>query len=590
MKKTKITVAIATPPIKVGNISSNATDIIKVLDSSNADVVLFPELNLTSLYCGDLFRNRDFLSKALEEAKRIINETKFTGMFTIGLPLRVELYTVNVLLIINNKKIVGFEQKVHLSLSESRFFDNFTCKDIARYIFDGEESCKSKIYLLDEVKIRFTIDNYNLENTMVDKEVNILLNASGDYEVLDSGYKKVESVLYHSYTNRFFYGYSSPSKLESTSKYVYSGDMIFALNGSLLDEASNLYDDIDYLEIELDTKEIIETKHTLNTDVYKTLYLDKVLDLYSPFPFLEGKSPNDVASVVNILLVAALSKKILSMPPHLRKIIIGVSGGADSTLALLISEQALEQLDLPSTDLIAVSMPSVNSSINSSKRAIELIDGVKATKMVIPIDEQLNVHLKSINHQEKDVVYENAQARIRTNILMDLANKYGGFVIGPSDLSEIALGFSTYNGDASSMYGINQGIPKTLVLTVLEYLSKEIYLDLSQVIYDISKTKPSPELLKDQVTEEIVGRYDINDYILYHFIKHQVTKEDFIELLPKVFNISIEVAKVYVDRFFKRFFQSQFKRVVSPEGPNVLDFTLNPCDGFVLTGDNEVEY
>jgi NAD+ synthase (glutamine-hydrolysing) len=235
-------------------------------------------------------------------------------------------------------------------------------------------------------------------------------------------------------------------------------------------------------------------------------------------------------------------------------------------------------------------MPSENSLDESSKRALELIDGVKATKLVIPIDKQLKVHLEAINHHEFDVTYENAQARIRTNILMDLSNKYGGFVIGPSDLSEIALGFTTYNGDSSSMYGINSGVPKTLVLMILEYLSKEVYLDLEKVIYEVAKAKPSPELLKEQATEDVIGRYDINDFILYHFIKSDWSRDKFIDILPKVFNITSEEAKVYINRFLRRFYQNQFKRNVLPEGPNVLEITLNPRDGFRLAGDNEVDY
>ena len=469
-------VGIATPPIKVGNLKYNADEIIKILDHSQASVVLFPELNLTSLYCGDLFLNDEFLEKVLETAERIIKTTKFTGLFTIGLPLKIDQYVVNGLLVVYDNEVIGCEMKNNLNLEERRYFSSFLHFDMEAEVLGVKIRPFPIVYKSGELNFGITLDGVQgiselNSDYLVGLGANIILNASSDYEVLNSGETKVRSVLEASKRQKSAYIYASPAKSESTSKYVYAGDMIAAIDGELLDEATNLYDNLNYLEVDVDVNKllIISRKEELHDDfiaeeAFQTFDFKESktyqFETLSPYPFLEGNDPFDAASVINTLLVEALIKKISSLPKHLQKVIIGVSGGADSTLALLIAEQALEKMGLPSTNLIGVSMPSENSLEISSKRALELIKGVKATKLLIPIDNYLKVHLEAINHENEDVTYENAQARIRTNILMDLANKYGGIVLGPSDLSEIALGFTTYNGDASSMYGINQGILK----------------------------------------------------------------------------------------------------------------------------------
>lgn len=591
----QLKIGIAVPPIKVGNLKYNADQIIKVLNRSDADVLLFPELNLTSIYCGDLFNNFDFLNKAFEEAKRIIDETTFTGLFTIGLPLQIDYFDIiNGLLVVENKKIIGVEMKENLSSEEIRYFDsNLDFENYIDYSFPDIQPFQ-KVYDVKGVKVGIivnsTITPRDLEiesYTLSQEGVGVLLVSSGDFEILNSGVYKVERIKEISHQNQLVCFYTSPSMYESSSRYVYAGDMIVVANGELINETTNLYDNEDYVEVEFDIKEL-----KYNDDLDRTLeFFDfEPIDFNNPYPFLGNKTPDEAASVINTLLVQALIKKLSSLPEHLRKVVLGVSGGADSTLALLIAEQAFEEMGLPSTNLIGVSMPSVNSLKSSSKRALELIEGVKATKLVIPIDDYLKVHLDAIGHDNLDVTYENAQARIRTNILMDLANKYGGIVLGPSDLSEIALGFTTYNGDASSMYGLLQGVPKTLVLQTLEYLSKEVYIDLSKVIYEVSQAKPSPELVKNQITEDVLGRYDINDYILCCAVKYGFSKYELLEYLPKVFNINEDEAQKYIDRFFKRFYTNQFKRNVLPEGPNVLGISLNPINGFRLSGDNEVEY
>ena len=603
-------VGIATPNIKVGNLEYNANEIIATLNSSKAGVVLFPELNLTSLYAGDLFLHNEFLDNSLKQAKRIIDETTFKGFFTIGMPLLVNNNVYNVVLVVANKKLIGVVPKEYIPPHQKRYFnlrgEEMTLETVMVKLFEKEVPFSSGlIFTHQDIKIAIEIGesakSYVPQSSfLASGGANIILNPSNDPELLHGGNDKLQRIITTSKRLTTAYIYASPSSTESTSEFVYAGDMIAAVNGELIDEASNLFDNLNYLEVDIDLNYLI--KQRAETWFFEgVMYDEETIEFKLPkskdyqfeyldtHPFFGGEDTFDSCNAINHLLIQALIKKLESLPEHLRKVIIGVSGGADSTLALLVAEQALERMGLPPTNLIGVSMPSENSSQVSSKRAVELIDGVKATKFVIPIDEQLKVHLKSINHDKKDVTYENAQARIRTNILMDLSNKHGGIVLGPSDLSEIALGFTTYSGDANSMYGINSGLPKTYVLEMLKYYSHEVYIDLAKVIGEIADTPPSPELLKNQVTEDIIGSYVINDFILYHFLKSAWSKEIFELTIPQAFDITKEEAKTYINRFFKRFYQNQFKRIVLPEGPNVLGFTLNPRNGFLLPGDNEVE-
>lgn len=595
---------IAIPVIKVGNINDNANEIIKILDQSKAAVVLFPELNLTSLYCGDLFSQSHFLDEALDAAIRIIASTTYRGLFTIGLPFELENNVYNAVLVVSNQEIIGISVKNNLTNAEKRYFTEYL-EDPIIIDRDGEEiPFGVSIFTYNDLKIGLEIgqDGHGVfpkSDILAANGANVLLNPASDYEYLNSGSDKIQRALEHSKRQISAYLYASPSPTESTSQYVYAGDMIAAINGEIIDEASALYDGFNYLEFDVDLNYLNHQRKLNNqlpsfdSEIEILFDLDETDDYSFEFidnlPFFDGGNMTDNCSVINQLLIQALIKKLSSLPKHLQKVVIGVSGGADSTLALLIAEQAVEKMGLDRTALIGVSMPSNNSSQESSKRALELIEKTKATKFLIPIDEQLNLHLKSIDHDLKDVTYENAQARIRTNILMDLANKHGGIVLGTGDLSEIALGFATYNGDASSMYGINSGIPKTVVLEMLRYLSSEVYLELSEVIYEIANTKPSPELLKGQITEDIIGRYDINDFILYHFVKSGWQENELLLTIPQAFDVSKAEALTYIKRFFKRFYQSQFKRQVMPEGPNILNFSLNPYDGFRLAGDNEVE-
>ncbi|HHW80025.1 MAG TPA: NAD(+) synthase, partial [Acholeplasmataceae bacterium] len=275
----------------------------------------------------------------------------------------------------------------------------------------------------------------------------------------------------------------------------------------------------------------------------------------------------------------------LSLPKQNRKIMIGVSGGLDSTHALIIAKQAFLKLNLPLEDIYAVIMPSTVSSESSSIDAKSLIEGLGLKSTVIDIKDTLNQHLNDINHNEKDTTFENAQARIRTLILMNLANKYQGFVLGTGDLSEIALGFMTYNGDQMSMYAINAGLPKTLIQALIRYYAENEYIDIKDVLLKIVNKPISPELLENQKTEDIIGSYQINDFIMYYHLETGLAEEALIWLVEKTFKITFEEAKIYVERFINLFYKQQFKRTTLPEGPKVFDISLSPRNSYKMPSD-----
>ena len=271
-----------------------------------------------------------------------------------------------------------------------------------------------------------------------------------------------------------------------------------------------------------------------------------------------------------------------------KTLVIGVSGGLDSTLALLVAVEAFKHLNLPLSGIIAVTMPGMGTSSRTKNNATNMMEALGLTVLEKPIKEAVLQHFKDIDHDPnvKDVTYENVQARIRTLILMDLANKFNGLVLGTGDMSELALGWCTYNGDQMSMYGINAGIPKTLVRFMIKYYALTKFKNIAATLNDIIDTPISPELLgSDQKTEDSIGKYEINDYILYRYLNCGDSEERLVYLLQEAFTIKEEEAQKYVKNFFFRFFTQQFKRQATPDGPKILNVSLAPRGDYRMPSD-----
>ena len=348
-------VGIATPSIKVGNLEYNANEIITTLNNSKASVVLFPELNLTSLYANDLFLQPSFLDEAKKQAKKIINKTTFKGLFTIGMPLLVNESVLSVVLVVCEKEVIGVVNKTTIPPHQKKYFNIYDQREILdlEYIklFDKEVRFGSNlIFSHEDIKLMVEIgedSNNYLPNSALSvfEGVNIVLNPSSDKEMLHSGDEKLQRVLTTSKRLNLAYIYASPSSMESTSENVYAGDMIAAVNGELIDEASNLFDNLDYLEVDIDFNYIIRNRLTSpNHDIisydndFVLFNLEKSKDYdfeyLDTLPFFQSDDIFESCNSVNELLIAALTKKLSSLPKHLQKVVIGVTGGADSTLAL----------------------------------------------------------------------------------------------------------------------------------------------------------------------------------------------------------------------------------------------------------------
>lgn len=348
-------------------------------------------------------------------------------------------------------------------------------------------------------------------------------------------------------------------------------------------------------EVDIDLDEILQKRLLFNKNSENLSFKEIILktkealnykvDL-SENPFLGNNFLDDQISSIIEMLATVLGKKMMSLPSNLRKVILGVSGGLDSCHALLIATTAFKKYDLPLKDIIAVFMPTKETSSASINHGLDLIKGLGVSLINHNIDNLVELSKKEYEIKKLDTTYENLQARLRTLELMSYANKFGGIVLGTGDLSEIALGFMTYNGDQMSMYAINQGLPKTVIREVVLYYAENIYPKIAKTLKEIVAKKVSPELLKGQESEKIIGLYEINDFIMYHLIKTGWNKEKIIYFLPQVFELEKNEAKEYVERFIRRFMNNQFKLKTLPEGPDIFGISFSER-GFSLPSDHE---
>lgn len=397
------------------------------------------------------------------------------------------------------------------------------------------------------------------------------------------------------------YVYTSNNPSESSSEVIFSNHKIMMANGDLVAEshdinyknANILYGDFDILKLHYQRKTNGWLKNILDHNYYhdyqeiayelkeeKDFVFEKDLD---KMPFL----PKSEADYKNIIDTQATSVMKRLEYIGIKKTVLGVSGGLDSTLALLSLCHMCDMYGLDRKDIVAITMPSSNNSDTTYKNALKMMELLNVDMREINIKDHVLTELKTIGHdaKTKDVTYENAQARYRTFTLMNLANKEKGIVIGTSDMSEVALGWSTFNGDQMAMYGINSGLPKTVVKETVRYY-KKIYPFLSDVLDSVINTPISPELSgSKQLTEDIIGKYEINDFILYHFLVCGDSNERIVYFLKKFFDMKENDAIDYVNNFYNRFFHQQYKRLTMPEGVKILNLSLSPRTQTRLSGD-----
>lgn len=624
MKDGFIKVAAITPKVKVCDVEFNTGEIMKEMEKANSQGVkigVFPELSITGYSCRDLFFQNTLLNEAKDALLALAEFTlHLDAMFFVGLPFMYHSKLYNVAAALSHGRVLGIIPKSYIpgygEFYETRQFTPgmnatvlvqigedmvpmgrqlmFTCEDIPGLIV-GAEICED-LWAPGPPS-----------NNLVYSGATIICNLSASNEIIAKSEYRRELVKGQS--GRLFCGYiyASAGMGESTQDTVYSGHRIIAENGGVLAEGELFSEDQTITEI--DVQKIIAERRRMNTytqidregfmqipfyiDIEKTELSRK----FASRPFVpEGKEQRTkrCEEIFNIQSYG-LAKRLEHT--HCKSAVIGVSGGLDSTQALLVTARAFEILGLDKKGIMAITMPGFGTTTRTKSNAVVLAEELGATVKEISIDEAVRVHFKDIGHDESvhDVTYENSQARERTQLLMDLANKYNGLVIGTGDLSELALGWATYNGDHMSMYAVNVGIPKTLIRYLVSYYAECVAEDekLKGVLIDIIDTPVSPELLPpedgniSQKTEELVGPYELHDFFLYYMMRFGYSPSKIYRMATLSFKGAFDSETIlkWEKIFYRRFFNQQFKRSCLPDGPKVGTVSLSPRGDWRMPSD-----
>ncbi len=593
---------LISPKLYVGNPKANRLEIEKVLNTLNSSFAIFTEMSMIGYTAGDLFFRDDVIEEAYNELDNLLKNNKYKGIVILGMPYKIDNILLNTAFIIKGDKIYGIVPKMHIpntrDFYEKRWFESGRrFIDKIKTVKWNDEEIPFGNLIFDVGSFKFGVEicedswaAITQGNLLTLNGCGVIVNLSASNDYLGKEEVRRNIVLDSSRKNSGIYIYSSSGINESGSETIFKGHLMVAQNGTMLNENNDFSFETKILEADLD---ISKMKHetTINSAYRDQLFSVNIdvqtikiaLDSTSEYEFVNLESvkrkPLSLkdTNYVFEMQAYALAKRIKHT--NAKCVVLGISGGLDSTIALLAATKAMDILSRPRTDVIAVTMPALGTSDLTKGNAVKLIELLGCEKRVVPILNEARSQLELIGHDTvtTDVTYENTQARMRTMILMNLANKESGFVIGTGDLSELALGFCTYNGDQMSMYNVNGGILKTMMQEMLENITKDMEnKELAEVLISVLNTKISPELIKGQVTEDVLGRYDINDFIIYRYLSFGDSEERLIYLIKKVFNLEEKTAKNYVSNFIKRFYREQFKRTASPDGVKILDISLSP--------------
>ncbi len=614
-------VASATPTIQVANCPYNAQQIITVAKQAaekQVSAIVFPELCLTGYTCGDLFFQQTLLTSALNGLETILKELKQEDIICIvGLPIRVETNLYNCAAVCYHGKLLGIVPKTNLvdqgGLNETRYFctapgyrEIMLCNQTVPFGTSIIFSCDTLTEFQFGVEIGKDIWVTEPTSNVLAKEgATVIFNLSASTEVVGRAAYRKTLVTGQSAKLICAYVYADAGQGESTTDYVYSGHDLIAENGTILAESPLFY--TGFIDADIDLQLLWQERcHTscwnhVSTPSYQkvrfslpiiSLQLERTIQAN---PFLPPRLPDLPARCESILNIQANGLKNRLAHIGCRHVVIGLSGGLDSTLALLATVRAFEAMQLDPSGITAVSMPCFGTTNRTRLNARSLAIELGCTFREIDISASVTQHFHDIGQDpnQHDVTYENAQARERTQVLMDIANQLGGIVIGTGDLSESALGWATYNGDHMSMYSINCDIPKTMVRYLVAHCININVTPLSDILMDILQTPVSPELLPpvgetiSQQTEEIVGPYELHDFVLFYtlrygFMPHKIFRLACLALGDKY---KKETIKHWMTVFYRRFFSQQFKRSCLPDGPAVGSVSLSPRGGWIMPSD-----
>ena len=622
-----IKVAAGTPEIRVADCTYNAQQCLTLMRQAaeqGVKVLCLPELCLTGYTCGDLFLQESLLQGAEDALAHIIRETKDLDLVTaLGVPVRYHGKLFNCAAVLCRGALLGLVPKLNLpnytEFYEGRWFTSgrallgsdfcipfagqenvefspgliFRCADLPQLCI-GVEICED-LWVADTPSTRLAQGGATL----------ILNPSASDETVCKDDYRRT---LLSATSGRLVCGYvyADAGWGESSTDLIYAGHSLIAENGTIL--AQRRFE-TGLTVTELDLEKLCHERQRMSTfpadapDLFPQYFRLNVAEttLTRPVaknPFVPADHGDRAARCQEILTLSALGLKKRLAHTGARTAVVGLSGGLDSTLALLITARAMAMLDRPMTDILAVTMPCFGTTSRTKSNAEILAERIGTTFDTVDIGDAVKVHFRDIGQSMDDlsVTFENGQARERTQVLMDLANRTGGMVIGTGDLSELALGWATYNGDHMSMYAVNAGIPKTLVRHLVAYVADEAETrdpKLSAVLRDILDTPVSPELLppKDgeiaQRTEELVGPYELHDFFLYYAVRWGFTPGKIYRLAQYALGDTYDNATLlrWLDNFYRRFFAQQFKRSCLPDGPKVGSVTLSPRGDWRMPSD-----
>lgn len=624
-----IKVAAACPVTNVADLEFNLENIMICIHkalSENSKLVVFPELCVTSYTCGDLFLQNKLYQKSLSALEMLCNYTEDKDILAaVGAPYVYNNSLYNCAYIIFKGKILGIVPKSYIpnytEFYEKRWFAsglNIVDKLVSLPFQQNIPFGTNLIFVSGEYKFGFEICE-DLWVTIPPSSylslagANIIGNLSASNEIVSKADYRTSLIEAQSARCMCSYVYSSCGVLESTTDLVFSGHLLIGENGSILKENNRFQRenqiitsiiDIDKLNSERLRNVSFKDSSSVITFQHKEIYFcfdsidigafDRFVNKHPFVPSNEHLREERCREIFNIQ-TSGLAKRLTHT--KLSKTVIGISGGLDSTLALLVAVKTFDMLKLPRKNIITVTMPGFGTTDRTYSNAVNLCKNLGTDFKEVNIVPACLQHFKDIGHNQDihDVTYENVQARERTQILMDLSNKEGGILVGTGDLSELALGWATYNGDHMSMYSVNSGVPKTLVRYLVNYAAnREVDTETSHILLDILDTPVSPELLpKDkngeisQKTEDIVGPYELHDFFLYYFVRQGASPEKILYLAMAAFkdDYDEETLKHWLDKFIRRFFTQQFKRSALPDGPKVGTVSLSPRGDWRMPSD-----
>ena len=623
MKNGFVKVAAATPDIRVADVEFNTQNIINAMEEAQkngAKILVFPELCVTGYTCSDLFDHSVLLKASRKALLEIAENTNDKDMLVfVGAPLEMNGKLYNVAAAMNQGEIIGFTTKTFLP-NYGEFYEmrQFTPgpQTVREITFEGKKIPFGPQILfqaegMEELVVAAEIceDVWSPVPPSIQAALEgatVIVNCSASDETI--GKDTYRRALISGQSARLISGYiyANAGEGESTTDLVFGGHNIIAENGTILKESSRYVNEIIYSEIDLqritgerrknttfqplDEETLVRVPFTVEeTKTFLTRTFPKK-------PFVPSDEQTRAQRCEEILTIQAMGLKKRLAHTNARTAVVGISGGLDSTLALLVTARAFDMLGRDKKDIIAVTMPCFGTTDRTYQTACEMSKKVGATLIEVPIADAVNVHFRDIGHDPEDhsVTYENCQARERTQVLMDIANKTWGMVIGTGDLSELALGWATYNGDHMSMYGVNASVPKTLVRHLVKYAADDTKDEaLKNVLYDVLDTPVSPELLppKDgdiaQKTEDLVGPYELHDFFLYFMLRFGYEPSKIFRIACMTFDGEYDKETIFkwLETFCRRFFSQQFKRSCLPDGPKVGTVALSPRGDWRMPSD-----